>query len=91
MTVSYGGVTIEGMKQAKAMTIRLSPEQAEMLETVASVESRPVSEVIRAAIDAHITQRQQSVDFQQGLISQIERAQRLLGQSQAAEKDENEN
>jgi predicted transcriptional regulator len=74
------------MKQAKAMTIRLSPDQAELLETVANVDSRPVSEVIRAAIDAHIIQRQQSVEFQQGLRDQIERAQRLLGQSQAVEK-----
>ena len=32
------------------MTIRLSAEQAEALETVASIEDRPVSEVIRAAI-----------------------------------------
>ncbi len=68
------------------MTIRLSPDQAELLETVANVDSRPVSEVIRAAIDAHIIQRQQSVEFQQGLRDQIERAQRLLGQSQAVEK-----
>ena len=74
------------MKQAKAMTIRLSPEQAELLETVASVDSRPVSEVIRSAIDAHITQRQQSLDFQEGLLSQIERAQRLLGESQSVNK-----
>ena len=33
------------------MTIRLSAEHAEELETVADVEARPVSEVIRAAIN----------------------------------------
>jgi len=76
------------MKQAKAMTIRLSPEQAELLETVASVDSRPVSEVIRSAIDAHIAQRQQSTDFQAGLLSQIERAQRLLGEAQSVKQQD---
>ncbi len=69
------------------MTIRLSGEQAELLETVASVDSRPISEVIRAAIDAHISQRQQSLEFQEGLRSQIERAQRLLGESQSTHKE----
>ncbi len=42
------------MTGQKAMTIRLSAEQAEALETVASVENQPVSEVIRAAIASHI-------------------------------------
>src|ERR1700730_15003223 len=41
------------MKPVKAMTIRLSAEQAEELETVANVEALPVSEVIRAAIAEH--------------------------------------
>ncbi len=81
------GVRMDYMKQAKAMTIRLSGEQAELLETVASVDSRPISEVIRAAIDAHISQRQQSLEFQEGLRSQIERAQRLLGESQSTHKE----
>lgn len=66
------------MKQAKAMTIRLSSDQAEQLEMVASIEERPVSEVIRAAISEHIETRRQSPDFQDGLRDRIERAQRLL-------------
>jgi len=66
------------MKQAKAMTIRLSPEQAEQLETVASVDEQPISEVIRAAIGEHIANRQKSAEFQEGLRGRIERAQRLL-------------
>jgi predicted transcriptional regulator len=45
------------MKPVKAMTIRLSEEQADALETVAAVESMPVSEVIRAAIAEHIDNR----------------------------------
>jgi predicted transcriptional regulator len=69
---------MNGMKQAKAMTIRLSPEQAEQLEMVASVDDRPVSEVIRAAIGEHIATRQQAPEFQDGLRGRIERAQRLL-------------
>lgn len=68
----------EVVKPAKAMTIRLSAEQAEELETVASVDDQPVSEVIRAAINAHIAHRKQDEDFQEGLRARIERAQRML-------------
>jgi predicted transcriptional regulator len=69
------------MKPAKSMTIRLSADQAELLETVASVEQRPVSEVIRSAIDEHIAQRRSDAAFKEGLKSRIERAQRLLADS----------
>lgn len=54
--------------------------EADELETVASVDDQPVSEVIRAAISAHITQRKQDEGFQQGLRARIERAQRMLDQ-----------
>ncbi len=67
------------MKTPKAMTIRLSAEQAEALETVANVEDRPVSDVIRAAIEEHIATRKRDPSFQQGLKERIERAKRLLG------------
>lgn len=67
------------MKAPKAMTIRLSAEQAEALETVASVEDRPVSDVIRAAIAQHIEVRRQDPGFQAGLKDRIARARKLLG------------
>lgn len=60
------------------MTIRLSEEQADQLETVASVENQPVSEVIRAAIASHIDAVSQDDAFQRGLRERIERAQGLL-------------
>jgi predicted transcriptional regulator len=66
------------MKPAKAMTIRLSADQAEALETVATVEDLPVSDVIRAAITEHIAARRKDPDFQKGLQQRIERARRLL-------------
>jgi predicted transcriptional regulator len=66
------------MKPVKAMTIRLSAEQAEALETVADVESRPVSEVIRAAIAEHIDKRKKDPVFQDGLKGRLDRARRLL-------------
>ncbi len=66
------------MKPAKAMTIRLSAEQAEELETVASVDNQPVSEVIRAAIADHIETRRRDDQFQQGLRERLQRAERLL-------------
>lgn len=66
------------MKAPKAMTIRLSQEQAEELEMVASVENRPVSEVIRAAISQHIDSRKQDDDFRKSLRQRIERTERML-------------
>ena len=66
------------MKPAKAMTIRLSADQADELETVADVDQQPVSEVIRAAISAHIAQRKQDDQFQESLRARIDRAQQML-------------
>jgi predicted transcriptional regulator len=68
----------QGMKAPKAMTIRLSVEQAEALETVATVDDMAVVEVIRAAIDEHVESRKQDAEFQRGLRERIERAQSLL-------------
>lgn len=67
------------MKDAKAMTIRLSRAQAEELETVAAVDHQAISEVIRVAIAEHIESRLSDEAFQDGLKQRIERAQRLLG------------
>lgn len=66
------------MKPAKAMTIRLSEEQAEALETVATVEQRAVSDVIRAAISEHIESRRKDPSFQEGLKARLARARKLL-------------
>lgn len=66
------------MKPAKAMTVRLSEDQAQALETFASVENRPVSDVIRAAIATHIEARRRDPDFQAGLKERINQARRLL-------------
>lgn len=66
------------MKAPKAMTIRLSADQAEALETVANVEDRAVSDVIRAAIAEHIEARRRDPEFQAGLKKRIDRDQRLL-------------
>lgn len=66
------------MKAPKAMTIRLSAEQAEALETVASVDDRPVSDIIRAAIAEHIENRRHDPGFKAGLKERITRARRML-------------
>ncbi|MBA2283077.1 MAG: ribbon-helix-helix protein, CopG family [Acidimicrobiia bacterium] len=60
------------------MTIRLSPEQAEELDTIASVVELPVSEIVRAAITEHIEARRLDQDFQRGLRARLLRAERLL-------------
>ena len=60
------------------MTIRLSPEQADALETVAAVDNQPIAEVIRAAISEHIEKRRKDRRFQDGLADRIDRAKTLL-------------
>lgn len=68
------------MKAGKAMTIRLSVEQAQELETVASVDDLPVVEVIRAAITEHVASRRKDANFQRNLRERIELAQSMLDQ-----------
>lgn len=70
---------IPSMKPTKALTIRLSPEQADALETVARVQNQPISDVIRAAISDHIEHQRKDPKFQDSLRERIERAQKLLG------------
>ena len=67
------------MNNMKAMTIRLAADQAAELETIATVDEQPVSEVIRAAIAQHIEARKKDPEFKQGLRERIARAQRMLG------------
>ncbi len=67
------------MKPAKAMTIRLSADQAEALEAVAIIDDRAVSEVIRVAIAEHIDNRRKDRGFQDSLKARIERTKRILG------------
>ena len=66
------------MKPVKAMTIRLSADQAQDLETVALVDDQPVSEVIRAAIAEHIAIRRRDPQFRDGLKDRIQQARNLL-------------
>lgn len=66
------------MKKIKAMTIRLSAQQATELETVATVDKQPVSEVIRKAIATHVGARKQDPAFRDGLRERIARAQKML-------------
>lgn len=66
------------MKPTRAMTIRLSEQQAHELETVADVDSVPVVEVIRAAIAEHVESRKRDAEFQRSLKERIEQAQGML-------------
>jgi len=66
------------MKPVKTMSIRLTTDQAEALEIVASVESLPVSEVIRTAINEHIDSKTKDPVFRDSLRDRLKKAQRLL-------------
>lgn len=66
------------MKSPKAMTIRLTPDQADELEAVADVDESAISDVIRAAISEHIAKRRRDPKFQERLRSRIDRVSKLL-------------
>lgn len=55
------------MDEMKAMTLRLSPQQAKDLEAVAQVDDVPVAEAVRAAIEHHIEARRKDKAFRDRL------------------------
>lgn len=63
---------------AKNMTLRLSDEQAEQLETLARVEGTPVSQIVRAAIQERIEARRADPAFQERLRHILEENRRAL-------------
>jgi predicted transcriptional regulator len=60
------------------MVLRLDPALAERLETVAEVEGRSVSDVVREAIATLVADRQQDERFIQLLEDNLARHQRIL-------------
>jgi hypothetical protein len=62
----------------KAMTLRLSADQAEALEKVAEVDGVSVSEAIREAIEEHISARAADAEFRARLAASMERNKRIL-------------
>jgi predicted transcriptional regulator len=64
--------------QTKNMVLRLEPDLAEMLATVAEVEGRSVSDVAREAIAALVQARRKDKRFRRLLEENLARHQRLL-------------
>jgi hypothetical protein len=62
----------------RPMTVRLQAEQALALEAVARIDEMPVSEAVRAAIDAHIEARRADAAFQERLSSIMEQDRQIL-------------
>lgn len=62
----------------KAMTLRLTAEQADALEMVAEVDGVSMSEAVRDAIDCHIDNRRADDGFQERLAASMERHRRIL-------------
>lgn len=61
------------------MTIRLEADQADDLATVAAVDGKPVSEIVRAAVADHVAARRADPKFRAALREHIARVRRLLG------------
>jgi predicted transcriptional regulator len=62
----------------KNLLLRLDPELAGRLQTVADVEGRPVSDVVREAIAALVEQRRSDERFLQLLEDNLARHRRAL-------------
>jgi predicted transcriptional regulator len=74
-------VAREGNQPTKNMMLRLDPELAERLQTVAEVESRSIADVVREAISTLVEQRRGDERFRRLLeenLARHERALRLL-------------
>jgi hypothetical protein len=67
-----------GKAQTKNMVLRLDPDLAELLATVAEVEGRSVSDVAREAIAALVQARRKDKRFRRLLEDNLARHQRLL-------------
>lgn len=62
----------------KAMTLRLETQQHEVLQTMADVQGKPVSELVRTAIDEMIDRARNDSDFQKRREAAMKRHQELL-------------
>ena len=62
----------------KNIVLRLDPELAERLQTVADVEGRSVSDVLREAVTELVAQRRRDERFIRLLEENVARHQRLL-------------
>ena len=62
----------------KAMTLRLTDEQAAELEAIARIENVPISEEVRRALTEHIAARRRDKAFQRRLKASIARNQEIL-------------
>jgi hypothetical protein len=51
----------------RTMTLRLTDEQAAMLDLVARADEQTVTEAVRTAIDAHIDERRRDKGFKERL------------------------
>ncbi|HTR90126.1 MAG TPA: hypothetical protein VMI73_00105 [Trebonia sp.] len=68
----------DGKARTKNMVLRLDPELADLLATVAEVEGRSVSDVAREAIAALVQARRGDKRFRRKLEENLARHQRLL-------------
>jgi len=67
-----------GKVRTKNMVLRLDPDLADLLATVAEVEGRSVSDVAREAIAALVEARRKDKRFRRMLEDNLARHQRLL-------------
>jgi hypothetical protein len=62
----------------KAMTVRLSADQAQELEKIAQIDDVPIAEAVRAAIAEHISSRRKDREFQRRVREIIDQDRAIL-------------
>ncbi|HSC20095.1 MAG TPA: ribbon-helix-helix protein, CopG family [Solirubrobacterales bacterium] len=71
-------VNIPPTMATKATSLRLPEEMAAELAAVARADDMPMSEVVREAIEKHITERRADGDFQKRVKELLEEDQEVL-------------
>ena len=70
---------MSAMADTKNLVLRLDPELAEQLQVVATVEDRPISDVVREAIRELVAARRKDKAFQKRLKETVRQYESLLG------------
>ena len=68
----------EAAKDTKAMTVRLSVDQAAELEKIAQIDDVPIAEAVRMAVAEHISARRNDPDFKRRVREIIEQDRAIL-------------
>ena len=74
----------------KTLSVRMSQEQYEQVETIAQIEGVPIAETIRAGLELLIKAKRHDQGFRKRVLDAVSRAQRLLDEDIASGSEESD-